>query len=94
MSEPIPLRNLDAEIRSVRIGVNGPRLDWLFWVYQGNQHGMPFRPGGGQERGQNVWDHVSGSTIDDLTLAPSYWCRAPESHQLHCFIRNGHLELC
>lgn len=93
------LSDLDAEIRSA--SYDGVIVDMLWFIWNEKHHALPFRKSGGSivvqlgtahERRYNVWTHVSGDTIHDLTVSPSYNCTASADHLLHCFIRNG--ELC
>ena len=42
--------------------------------------------------GRHTWKHVSGDTIDNITLTPSY--RIMTGCKLHGFVRNGHWEGC
>ena len=55
-------------------------------------HIWPFGDGAGTR-----WKHVNGSTIDDITLAPSYLATCPLGTggecRLHCFLRGGVLEV-
>lgn len=95
-----PLSECQAEIRSATIEGHRVQILWLQWA--GKQHGIPFtdepfhqirlQPGTPNERDYNVWERKSGSTIQDLTLSPSYNCTAPASHRLHCHIRAGEIE--
>ncbi len=88
----VPLSDLEAEILTTRSG--DARIQALWFRWDGHQHAIHFGPCSEDAHGLRIWKHGSGSTIDDLTLSPSYLCRAPESHRLHCFIRNGHLVVC
>jgi hypothetical protein len=92
------LSDCKAEIRSCK-WEEGVVTDTLWFSWDDEWHIIPFRPEGGHidapsGKKRNVWTHVSGTTIEDLTLAPSYSCTAPESHLLHCFIRNGNVVVC
>ena len=86
----IPLSECEAEIGTVK-GFDGKML-WFY--YEGHHHGVPFHE---QKRNHrrlgNVWQWVSGTTIHDLTLSPSYHVKAPHPAALHAFIRDGKLEV-
>lgn len=49
------------------------------------------RPGG-ISRAIKVWQRVSGSTVDDITLAPSYL--VPSCGGFHGYVRAGRWEDC
>lgn len=93
MSKGTPLSELQGEISKVHwIGDVSTRCLWFYW--NGQHHGIPFSDTGENIGGRNIWKRASGSTIDDLTLSPSYNCTAPETHRLHCFIRDGQVFPC
>lgn len=60
-------------------------------------HFVPFIRGEtrhSKANGRNVWGHTGGSTIVDITLAPSYLALSMRgSCRLHVFIRNGELQI-
>lgn len=46
--------------------------------------------GGNLPDGRPIWKRVSGTTINDLTLSPSYHLRKQDGYcGLHGFVRNG-----
>jgi hypothetical protein len=54
-------------------------------------HLVPYVTGthhGPLSNGANSWANPSGSTVEDITLSPSYVCEI-EGCRLHCFIRAG-----
>lgn len=61
-----------------------------------HSHMVPFRRG--EATGvsapptTHVWGHTGGSTVDDITLAPSYLATGGGC-RFHCFIRNGQVEV-
>lgn len=99
----IALNDLEGEIVWVKFN-DQLRLETIFFVcpicLEANEgkrpgvhsHGVPFRRG--EAKGASVlpithvWGHTSGSTIDDITLTPSYLATGGGC-RLHCFIRNG-----
>lgn len=71
---------------------------------RGHSQGMPYsdapfheipdprpQPAGGS-RNIKLWQRVSGTTIDDITMAPSFV--VPSCDGLHGFARNGRWEPC
>ena len=116
MRRDIPLTDpsLEAEITSTNHG-NGVVTTGLLFTCpicleanDGRREGVhshliPFEPHGKgrKERGVLLWDNPSGSTLADLTLAPSYLCRAPQVDEhgvacgcrFHCFIRKGVMQV-
>ena len=96
----VPLRELKAKLTTAKWGQaddapSSPALLCLcplcgeHSILIAYTHGQPqhsVRPGIG-----NVWGHVGGSTVDDLTLAPSYL--ALGRCRLHVFVRDGQLEV-
>lgn len=93
------LASLNAELRSVT-WEGGERTEALWFVCpmcDDHVHIVPFRHGQPSTSqttvtGRNVWGHTGGSTVADLTLAPSYLARAGGC-RLHAFIRDGHLQV-
>lgn len=100
MGLSVPLTECRAEIRSCDWGTpEAKQVTGMLWFYwQDHHYVIPFSETGndiihmkdGKAVGKSlVWKRVSGSTIEDLTLAPSYFCKAPPEYKLHCFIRDG-----
>ena len=63
-----------------------------------HSHVVPFRPEGGKSKAGLVWTHVSGSTVDDLTISPSYLSRCDRGDigktcRLHIFIKGGQMQI-
>ena len=84
-----PLRELDPFLNEHQIRFTCPAC----CDDQGRGHmvGVPYGPSGiPYEVGGPVWEHVSGSTIDDITLSPSINCDTPTSGcTFHGWVRNG-----
>lgn len=89
----IPLKDLDAEIRNIRYQGSEERVLtlWFKCPKPGCKHlcQVPF----GESLfdlpdGRPAWKRVSGSTIEDLTLHPSYHL-PNEPCGLHGWIRDG-----
>jgi hypothetical protein len=93
---PTPLRDMEAELRSLADadGNSWPVL-W-FRCPKCKDTDMPHMnmiphslTGTEKPRGLGlVWQHVSGTTIDDITLNPSY--RVVRPCGLHGWVCNGH----
>lgn len=98
----IPLVDLDAEISGVKWEHN-ERTDALWFdcpmCDRSHKHLIPFRMGEASGRktqsGRLVWAHTGGSTVSDLTLAPSFVSLAASEDlcRLHVFVRGGVLEV-
>lgn len=90
--------SLDAELRSTRYdGGSMPSL-WFYCPVCGDHyHVVHYRPEGGTDpKLGHVWTHVSGSTLEDLTLSPSYLATCPRGEQtcrLHIFVKNGVMQV-
>ena len=93
-----PLRELGGEIRSVDLGDGVSRSAVWFTcpvctgVVAGHYHIVPFGPEATRVNGSLVWKHESGTTIDDITLSPSYLVYT--CNNLHGFVQNGHWVGC
>lgn len=88
----------DCEARITDDDAYGHPFKLLWFDWGGHQHAIPFDDVGSNLMVPNtdrvgllVWKRVSGSTVQDLTLAPSYFCKSPEPRRLHCFIRDGQI---
>lgn len=102
MTQRIPLVELDAEIHSVK-WEHGERTDGLWFdcpmCNREHKHLIPFRMNEAAGRkthgGRLVWAHTGGSTVADLTLAPSFVSLAASGDlcRLHVFVRGGVLEV-
>lgn len=104
----IPLAELNAELTTVT-WEGGEQTDALRFdcplcvdrEFGTHSHLIPFRRGNPSTsqttaRGRNVWGHTGGSTVEDLTLAPSYLCNPnsdPGLCRLHVFVRSGVLQV-
>ena len=58
-----------------------------------HRHAVCYTPGeraSGPSRHVHIWGHASGSSVDDITLTPSFLARGHEC-RLHVFIRSGAL---
>ena len=97
-----PLRQLAAEIRMITFKEKGKSDFKCTCVFMncpacgaapkpGHSIMVPYCKGGGDlPDGMPVWQHISGTTIDDLTLSPSYHLRKADGYcGLHGFIKNG-----
>lgn len=103
------LRDLNAQIQdAIRCGV---QVRILLFELDDRLHAVPFVPGrqdhhdlrvdlgDGETAPYRVWGHVSGSTIDDLTLSPSFLAYEPlpdggRRELCHGFVRSGRWEPC
>lgn len=99
-----PLSAMPSSITTVDYG-NGLKFDALLVEHcapcalagKDHSHMIPFSIHGPSvvdngERGTiRVWRHVSGTTIDDITLAPSYLV---QGCGVHGFVRQGRWEPC
>jgi len=90
------LRDLNAKLWRVRLEKDGELFDALVFDCPlpdcEVQHLVPYSDAGVDVGKQRVWKRVRGSTLDDLTLSPSYLVRQPCG--LHGFVRNGCWEGC
>lgn len=96
-----PLRDLEAEITSTQIG--GQRFAALLFLCPacgGHSQLIPYSdedsayrswPEAGEDRSTPIWKRTAGSTVDDLTLSPSY---AVPSCDLHGHVVAGHWVPC
>lgn len=91
---------LQAEIRGLRHeqhGFVGRHLWFRCPLCLEHWHAIAYQEGVRQHRQTPVqtWGHVSGSTLEDLTLSPSYLAHPSRSHPclLHLFVRNGVLQV-
>lgn len=98
MSAPVPLRQLDGELSTIDYGDGVARPCVMFTCpvcKDGHAHVMPYGPEQERVRVGNhdviVWKHTGGSTIDDITLSPSYLVR---SCNLHGYVRGGQWVPC
>jgi hypothetical protein len=89
---PTPLREMEAELGSVKDADGGSWPVLWFQCPRCNAHRcmVPYSPTGTEKpRGIHlVWKHVSGTTIEDITLSPSFLVVQPCG--LHGWVRNGH----
>lgn len=85
----VPLRELEGEIRTVRVGDFRYRL--ALFRFEGRQYGVPFSDAPFHEhpKAGKLWKRVSGSTVDDLTLSPSYWVKEPPEYRIHVHVTKG-----
>ncbi len=87
----IKLVDLQAEIRTIKYGEE--RIETLFMLCPkpGCDHEIciPFHPTLISLKDLCVWTQKSGSTIDDLTLLPSYILTGSSSCGLHGYVRGG-----
>lgn len=96
----IPLADLGAEIRSTKVGNESIPSLWIdcpvcddSHEYGNHKHVIHFKTGQPHGRGGVMWwANPSGSTVDDLTLAPSYLATSYRC-RVHLFVRNGVVEL-
>ena len=101
----IQLSELNAEIRGTSWGDEHADALWFDCPLNcdpkyGHRHVIPFEFGKSQhgKRPQigNVWGHVSGDTIENITLAPSYLSETAgkvKRCRLHIFVRNGNVQV-
>jgi len=85
------LKDLEAEILTIEY--NGIMIETLFMQCpkEGCDHDIciPFHPTLMVHKEMYVWRQKSGSTIKDLTLAPSYILTGPNNCGLHGYVREG-----
>lgn len=97
----IPLVELDGELTTVKMGERHTAIIFRCPVCGEHSHLVPYSPTGGRTQHANVWRHTAGSTIEDITVEPSYMARADLSRRagekrrcrLHCFIRDGVVQI-
>lgn len=53
-------------------------------------HMVPYNADG-LDTGFLIWKHTGGSTVADLSIAPSYWLR--NRCNFHCFIEHGQIRM-
>jgi len=102
---PLTDPSLEAEIRTVNYGADREPVPALrFWcpICDDHAHYVPYESGVAQHgsfpNGQHRWGNPSGSTLEDLTLAPSYLAQSPrydrgEGCRLHIFVRDGEMQI-
>lgn len=93
MSETIPLRDLDADItrHTHEDGAQTMAVWFECPVCRDHYVMIPYA----DTKAPGVWACTAGSTIDDLTLTPSYRIvNDPNGCRLHGFVRDGHWENC
>lgn len=86
------LKNVNAEISPA---IHGTRKLSFLWFdcprcsgEKQHKHLVPFdKIGGAMPDGFLVWTHISGETINNITLDPSYFMQT--TCGFHCHIRNG-----
>jgi hypothetical protein len=97
----IALKDLEGEIGKIRLSEGG-ELDCLWFLCptcsQTDPHPhscmMAFSDTGGQRTSAGpTWKKVSGSTVEDLTLSPSFLLKAPLCG-LHGWVREGYWVFC
>jgi hypothetical protein len=100
---PVPLTDLDAFIFDANLGGTTYKVLWFLCPLPGCNHGcgIPFsdRPLHDVVTDPNadppqlgirkVWKRVSGRTVSDITLSPSYWLKS--SCGLHVNVSTGRL---
>lgn len=100
----VPLRELEGYITTIDYG-EGLVLPAVMFTcpvctgaVAGHSHAVPYGPTAGRVRvpkdGREVlvWKHESGTTIDDITLSPSYLVYS--CNNFHGFVRNGRWQDC
>lgn len=98
----VPLSKLHAEILNpseFSSDWDGPSLRFQCPICEDPRHCwyvIPFKPGANTSSKERVWGgsmplwgNPSGSTIEDLTLAPSILAQSGDDHRLHVFVRDG-----
>lgn len=99
MSVRRPLRELDGELTNINYG-DGVVIPCVMFTCpscsDGHSHVIPYGPESIRfevgKRSVLVWKHESGSTIDDITLSPSYLVQG--ACNVHGFVQNGHWVSC
>lgn len=83
------IATLNAELRPLRVGDELVDAVWMDCPRCGGHGGVviPFADHRRTIGGTLVWQRVAGSTVDDLTLAPSYHLQGHCG--LHGFVRGG-----
>ena len=86
----VPLSELGAEIRTVRAGDFRYRILWFY--FRGLHFGVPFsdaKHGKHHPIAGYLWQRTRGSTVDDITLVPSYWVKNPPEYRIHVHVTDG-----
>jgi hypothetical protein len=96
MSRNVPLTELDGDVTRIEGMAAGTKaVLFLCPVCYDHYHLVTFEPGNPQHgtiNNQHRWGHINGSTVEDITLVPSYVATTQDC-RLHCFIRNGVVEV-
>lgn len=93
----IPLAEAGGELTTTQWG-HDIRLHCVMFtcpVCKDHKHLVPYEPGGkatSKVGGRLVWANPSGSTLEDITLAPSYLSKTGRC-RTHVFIRGGQLQI-
>ncbi len=83
------LVDLGAEIHRM-LGEDGAQCEALLFVFREQTYLVPFAaertvlPGIGK-----VWKQTGGSTVEDLSLSPSYWVKSPPECAIHVWVTDG-----
>lgn len=87
----IALTKLDAEIHWTSADNGAVRVQILWFYFRDRHYGIPFSKTGKNlpPHFNTVWKHVSGDTIEDITLSPSYWVKKPPEYAIHVHVQNG-----
>lgn len=90
MSQGKPLAEFDAEFGNYKLK-DGSRYRCIIMSCPAcDDHSVliPFSDSGGRtSEGEAIWKHVSGTTLEDITLSPSYHLLS--GCRLHGWVRNG-----
>lgn len=96
----VSLADLEGEIFTVESSDPGTALMFRCPLCRGHYHLVYFNPGssthGRNSTNRNVWANPSGSTVDDLTLSPSYrenHSRKEGTCELHIFVNDGKIQI-
>lgn len=78
---------MDGGISTLKLEVDGRTFAWLTFEIGPTMYGVPYHDGPPEVTadGHRIWHRESGSTIEDLTLSPSYHVRG----RVHGWIRDG-----
>lgn len=91
-----PLIDHGGEVTSINFGDDRYRcLLFRCPVCRDHHHVIPFEPGAADhrtDRHTHVWANPAGSTVEDLTLRPSYLSTSSRC-RVHVYVRGGQLQV-
>jgi len=90
----IPLTDLEGELATISYGDERHQCVMFTCPHPtcNHSHVVPYSSEGGKTRHTRVWKRISGKTIEDITLAPSYLAKCGRCI-VHCMIQKGVVRL-